>query len=289
MNEASQPPDLNNPGEEVPGQDPKGSGAKPGSDVLLELAQVGIGAQGAEPGVCLEDVNWRIERGQLWVIGGPPESGKSALLATAAGLMEPMAGQVLVKGKSPTGLSEAQRIECRLGVGLVHEAGLKLFHNLTLEENIALPLRYHRNWTWSQAEAKLRILLDFLELTPWRSRLPEQVNRACRQRAVLARALAVEPELLLMDNPLAGMGPSQIRWWLDLMDHLWRGQTALGLPPITLAVTTDGYRPWLGFQARFALLKGRQWIFLGAREDLFASEEPLVRELLSDNFTPESS
>lgn len=224
----------------------------------------------------------------MWVIGGPPESGKSALLATAAGLLEPASGQILVKGEPLASLRENQRIAYRLGMVLVHEAGVRLLHNLTLAQNIALPLQYHQNLTASQVEPRLRALLDLAELTPWAHRLPEQVSRAVRQRTVLARALAVDPEVLLLDNPLEGLGPFQSRWWLDLLDRLRKGQNPLCARPMTLIVAADSYQPWLRFDAQFSLIKGRRCIFLGTREDLLSSEESLVRELLRDAAASES-
>jgi ABC-type transporter Mla maintaining outer membrane lipid asymmetry ATPase subunit MlaF len=258
------------------------------AEVLFELRDVGIGSELESLACLVEGVNWQVVRGQFWVIGGPAESGKSALLSTAAGLRSPCSGRQVIRGKTLDELSDAQRLAELMMIGLVHDLDARLLHNLTLADNVALPLCYHRNWSRSEAEPRVRALLEKMELIGYDRRLPEQVSRNQRQRAILARALAIEPEVLLLDNPLAGLNPPQARWWLDQLEQLHQGHSSLGLRPITMVVATDDYRPWLSFDAQFALLKGRQWIVLGTREDLLSSEEPLVRDLLTSAGGPKS-
>src|SRR5206468_2235735 len=92
----------------------------------------------------------------------------------------------------------------RLQLGLVFEEG-QLFHPLTIAENVALPLRYHRNLSEPEAEAEVGQLLELVELTPWAHSTPGAVGRNWHRRAGLARALILRPRVLLVDNPLAGL------------------------------------------------------------------------------------
>ena len=121
----------------------------------------------------------------------------------AAGLMTPAHGSCRIFGCDTDSFGEAQLAE-RLRVGFVFEGG-QLFNHLTVAENVALPLRYQKNLTAAEAADVVRALLELLELTPFADSTPSNLAANWRQRAALARALVLKPELLLLDNPLAGL------------------------------------------------------------------------------------
>jgi ABC-type transporter Mla maintaining outer membrane lipid asymmetry ATPase subunit MlaF len=142
-------------------------------------------------------------------------------------------------------------------------------------------LRYHRDLTLDAASRDTKPLLDLMELTPLAALTPANVSANWRQRAALARALVLKPELLLLDNPLAGLGTRHLQWWLRFLDRLWRGHEMCGGKPMTIVATTDDLRPWKDSQRQFALLRDRQFIPLGSWKEVGVSDNAVVKELLA--------
>jgi phospholipid/cholesterol/gamma-HCH transport system ATP-binding protein len=201
------------------------------------------------------------------------------LLLTASGLLPPLAGSCRLFGRETRDFGEGELAE-RLRVGLVFADGL-LFNQLTLGENIALPLRYHRNLDAHEAERAVGGLLELLELTPLAHLTPGNVSRDWLKRAALARALALQPQLLLCDHPLGGLGPRHRHWWLQFLDRLAQGHEQMGGQPMTLVVTTEDVPPWKNAARRFALLRDQRFIPLGAWADLAGVNDPALRELMA--------
>ena len=248
---------------------------------LIELSGVSIAAA-QEPTVALvENVNWRLHAGEFWAVGGLQWTGKSDWLTTVAGLQQPMAGVHFLFGQETAALTPPELVEARLRVGLVFENGGRLFTQMTVEENVALPLRYHRNCPPEEAREAVQAMLELAGLTEFAPQVTGQLNRSWRQRVALARALILQPEVLLLDNPLAGLDPRQTRWWLDTLDALNAGHPALASRPLTLVTTTDDLRPWQARARQFALLQGRRWVTLGNRIALAESDETVLYDLRS--------
>jgi len=258
--------------------------AAPPAETLMQMSGVTVTAMRDVSFIVLEDVDWTVTRGEFWVVGGPQHSGKTDLVLLAAGLMPSFQGSYEIFGKDPQTFGEAQLAE-RLRVGTVQEGGM-LFSHLTLAENVSLPLRYHKNLTPGEADAAVKALLDLMELTPLAAVTPANVAANWRHRAVLARALILQPELLLLDNPLAGLAARHRFWWRNFLDELSRGHEFFGGQPMTLVSTTDDFRPWQGGPKRFAILRDKKFIPLGAWKEVEAADDPAVKELLSVQLEP---
>ncbi len=228
--------------------------------------------------VVLEQVNWTVAVGDFWAVAGLLRSGKSDLLALAAGISRPTRGIHHLFGQELIAGFEHERLALRLCVGLVFDGG-QLLHHLTLEENIALPLLYHRGVS-PEISARVQALVELTGLEPWAGSTPGAVNRNWQQRIGLARALALKPDVLLLDNPLSGLDPRDVGWWLDTLDTLAAGHPIVDGKPLTLVVTGDDLRPWRHRARQFAVLKNQQFIPLGQRADLDGHREPLLQELL---------
>jgi phospholipid/cholesterol/gamma-HCH transport system ATP-binding protein len=248
---------------------------------LIELVGASI-SSAQEPEVALvEGVDWRLLPGEFWAVGGLHWAGKTDWLATVAGLQRPTAGAHFLFAQEVAALTQMELVAERLRVGLVFENGGRLFTQMTVEENVSLPLRYHRNCPPEEAREAVAAMLDLTGLTDFAAQPAGQLNRGWRQRVALARALILQPEVLLLDNPLAGLDPRQTRWWLDTLAALNAGHTAFARRPLSLVATTDDLRPWQDRARQFALLQGRRWLPLGDRADLAASGEPALHEFMT--------
>jgi len=251
----------------------------PARPLALEMDDATVGSLSSVDLVVLENVNWQLAIGDYWAIGGLQASGKSDLMATAAGIMPPLRGSLRVFGQELGAGFEHELMPTRLRLGLVFEGGRPL-HHLTVAENVALPLRYHQNLTLTEAEAQTGALLDFTGISAMADRAPSSLRRNFQQRIGLARALALKPEILLLDNPLSTLDSRERAWWLDTLDQLATGHAVVDGKPLTLAVTDDNLRLWRERARRFAILKNKKFIIIGNRAELAASSEPLLHELL---------
>ena len=246
---------------------------------VLEMAEVSVGSLRDPAATVMTDVNWTVSAGEFWVIAGGERSGKTDLLMLAAGLMPPSSGSCRVFGRETREFGEAELAQ-RLRVGLVFADG-NLFRHLTLAENIALPLRYQNNLTEEEAAPEVEALLEWFELKPFADSTPANVPAHWRQRAAVARALILKPEILLLDNPLGGQSARHHAWPVTLLDQLWRGHAYLGGRPLTVIVTTDDLRPWQYDGHQFALLHQKKLLPLGDGKALTKSSDPVVKELLA--------
>jgi ABC-type transporter Mla maintaining outer membrane lipid asymmetry ATPase subunit MlaF len=246
---------------------------------VLEMRDVTVGAMRDASFTILEGVNWSVAAGEFWVVAGPEHSGKSDLLMLAAGLMAPAAGSYKLFGTETKTFGEAELAE-RLRVGFVFFGG-QLFGQLTIAENVALPLRYQKNLTEAEVARPVELLLELLELTPFADSTPANVPANWRQRAALARALILRPEVLLLDNPLGGLGVRHRQWLVPFLDRLWRGHEHFGGRPLTVVATTDDLRPWQNAPRKFAVLRDKKFIPLGGWNDVETAGDAVVKELLA--------
>ena len=227
----------------------------------------------------VEGVDWSVLPGEFWVVAGQQRSGKTDLLLHAAGLMAPRQGECQIFGCDVRGFDESHLTE-RQRVGFVFADG-RLFNQLTVAENVALPLRYHRDLADAEAARVVEVLLELLELTTFADATPANLAASWRQRAALARALVLKPELLLLDNPLAGLGARQRQWQLDFLDQLWRGHEFFGGRPMTIVVTTDDLRAWQHSRRKFAVLHEGAFAALGGWENESFAGHAAVKDLLA--------
>jgi ABC-type transporter Mla maintaining outer membrane lipid asymmetry ATPase subunit MlaF len=246
---------------------------------VIEMCGVSVTAMRDASFTVLEDVNWPVAAGEFWVIAGQEHSGKSDLLMLAAGLMSPSSGGCKLFGNDAKNFGEAE-LAGRLRVGFVFQGG-QLFNQLTIAENVALPLQYQKNFTAGEAARETQALLELMELSPLADVTPSNIAANWRQRAALARALILKPEILLLDNPQAGLGARHLQWWLRFLEQLSRGHAQFGGEQMTIIVTADDLRPWQNARRRFALLRDKNFIPLGNWNEVEAANDPVVKELLA--------
>jgi phospholipid/cholesterol/gamma-HCH transport system ATP-binding protein len=252
--------------------------SQPANAPVIEMLGVCVASQAFPDKAVVEDINWTVRAGEYWVIGGMHGSGKTDLLATAAGLLPPFGGSYHLFGHEMP-IFEEPLLHERLRLGLVFESG-QLLHNLTIRENVTLPLRYHR------PDSSPKEITDMLELTGLNEiadSLPPTLGRSWHKRAGLARALVMRPEVLLVDDPLTGLDPRHTWWWIEFLRGLSTGHDCMKQRPLTLIVTTEDLRPWRDFGAHFAILQDRRFTPLGRHDNIAGQPQPLVRELLLEH------
>jgi ABC-type transporter Mla maintaining outer membrane lipid asymmetry ATPase subunit MlaF len=224
---------------------------------VLEMKDVTVSRLHDPSAVALKQVNWSVGTGDYWLVAGRHLSGKTDLMMTAAGLIPPQTGTCRILGHE-FGSGEALAL-ARHGLGVVFDGG-QLLNRLTVAENIALPICYHRNCAPEEAVPDVSTLLELAGLVPLAKQAPSAIGRNWRQRAGLARALALKPRALLLDSPLSGLDPVDTNWWLNLLDELSSGHEWLSGQTITVVVTGDDLRPWVKRARQFALIRDRHLI-----------------------------
>jgi len=248
------------------------------SPVPIRMMDVSVGSMQDPASAQLKGVNWEVRAGEFWALAGLQGSGKSDFLMMTAGLMGPLSGSYLLFGEEMP-IFDEQRLAERLRLGLVFENG-QLLNHLTVRENIGLPLRYHGNLSQEEAAPAVEAMLEPMELGPWADSTPGALGRNWLKRAGLARALMLKPEILLLDNPLAGLDLLHASWWLDFLKQLAKPRNLIGEQPLTLVVTTADLRPWLEVARQFAILKDQRMTVVGSRAQLEKSSNDLVGEVL---------
>jgi ABC-type transporter Mla maintaining outer membrane lipid asymmetry ATPase subunit MlaF len=250
---------------------------KTSTNPAIEMCGVSVSSLRDANSIVVEDVNWKVAPGDFWVVSGLQGAGKTDFLMLTGGMMAPTKGNYYFFGEEMP-IFEDDRLKDRLKLGLVFEGG-QLFNHLTVSENISLPLRYHRNLSPADAHAETSQLLEWMELGPWADSTPGTLARNWQRRVGLARALMLRPEVLLIDNPLAGLDLRHRAWWLNLLEQLSRGHEWMKGRPTTLVVATNDLRPWRGEARQFAILKEKRFVVLGNWKQVEAASDELVREL----------
>src|SRR5258707_11355455 len=154
----------------------------------------------------LHGISFDVVRGETLVILGGSGSGKSTLLRTLVGLEKPSAGEIWIKGQDLAKTSAEEMDEIRRQIGMSFQGGA-LFGSMTVGENVALPLREHTKLEDSTIEIILRLKLQQVGLEGFEYYMPAQLSGGMKKRAAVARALAMEPEILFFDEPSAGLDP----------------------------------------------------------------------------------
>jgi ABC-type transporter Mla maintaining outer membrane lipid asymmetry ATPase subunit MlaF len=220
---------------------------------VIQLSGVHVPTRRDPTQVSIPDVNWTVHENEFWVVGGPQGSGKSDLMFLLAGLTQPIEGSYKLFEQDMTRHSGDDFLPSRLKVGLVFDDA-RLFGHLTVAENVSLPARYHNDLYMDEAEAWTTALLRTTGVADFAHVTPSNIPRHWRRRAALARALAVRPKVLFLENPLRGLDPRQTAWWLEFVYQLWRGHDLMRGERMTLIVSTDEFRPWRLPRAHFATL-----------------------------------
>ena len=221
----------------------------------------------------LKGISFSIPRGKVTVILGGSGCGKSTLLKHLIGLLRPAGGEILINGQDIAAMEEDDMNEVRRKMGILFQ-GAALLNSMTLEDNVALPLREHTRLNESTIHIMVRMKLDLVGLSGFEHFSPSQLSGGMKKRAGIARAMALDPEILFFDEPSAGLDPVTAAGLDELIIKL------RDVFKRTIVVVTHEL-PSVFTIADFVVMLDRgEVIFSGPLEDLRRSEEPRIRRFL---------
>ena len=223
----------------------------------------------------LRGVSFTLQRGETLVIMGGSGSGKTVLLRTVAGLIRADSGSLRVFGIDITPLSEEELLPVRRRMGYVFQ-GAALFDSLTVYDNVAFPLREHTNLPAPEIRRRVVHVLSLVGLgEDVLPKVPSELSGGMRKRVGIARALAAEPEMLLFDEPTAGLDPTNSRLVGELILQLKGGVCD------TSIVVTHDVELARTVADRVAILMGGRFAALGPVDDVMNSGDPAVQAFLA--------
>jgi phospholipid/cholesterol/gamma-HCH transport system ATP-binding protein len=228
----------------------------------------------------LHDISFEVQTGETMVILGGSGSGKSTLLRTLVGLERPVSGEIWVQGGNFAAMLEDERDELRKKMGMSFQGGA-LFGSMTVGENVALPLREHTPLDDSTIEIMVRLKLDQVGLSGFENYMPAQLSGGMKKRAAIARALAMDPEILFFDEPSAGLDPIIAAGIDDLIAKLKKAFH------MTMVVVTHELASAFLIADRMILLDKGNIVANNTPAEFRQNQQPRVRQFLDRVPEPE--
>lgn len=227
--------------------------------------------------VLMRDLSFTVNRGDIFIIMGASGCGKSTLLRHLIGLLEPARGEVLYDGVSFTAAAPAERAQLQRRFGILYQSGA-LFSSMTLAENIGLPLGEFTDLSSEEIREVAKLKLALVGLKGFEDFYPSQISGGMQKRAGLARAMALDPDILFFDEPSAGLDPISSRLLddliLELRDSL--GATIVVVTHELASIFTIGTNSiYLDVDTRTAIAQGDPKVL---RDQ---SDQPAVRRFLT--------
>lgn len=221
----------------------------------------------------LDGVDLEIRTGESVVVLGPSGTGKSVLLKHIIGLMRPDAGSIQIDGEELVGLRESEMNVIRRRFGMLFQ-GAALFDSMNVGENVALALREHTDMSEPDIQQRVTERLDWVGLKNIETMRPSSLSGGMRKRVGLARAIAMDPQFILYDEPTTGLDPIMS----DIIDQLIRSlQKRMN---VTSVVVTHDLRSAFKVGDRLAMLLDGHIVAEGTPDEMQTSKDPVVRQFM---------
>jgi phospholipid/cholesterol/gamma-HCH transport system ATP-binding protein len=226
----------------------------------------------------LNGLSFKVEKGETFVIVGPSGTGKSVTLSHIIGLFKADSGKVCVGGQDMDTLSSKGLERLRSRMGMLFQGGA-LLNWMNVRDNIALPLKENSHLSHGEIDKKVMEMLEFLEMEDAAVKMPDEISGGMKKRAGLARAIVMNPEIMLFDEPTAGLDPVMSRKIDSLIVSL------KGKFNMTSVVVTHDLVSAFGVADRVAMLEDGKIIACGTPDEFMKSEKELVREFIAAQST----
>jgi phospholipid/cholesterol/gamma-HCH transport system ATP-binding protein len=249
----------------------------PDEDVILSVRDLRVRYGERE---ILHGISFDVHRAETLVIMGGSGCGKSTLLRTLVGLQRPSSGHIWIRGKETSTISDEDLDDTRKKMGLSFQGGA-LFGSMTVGENVELPLREHTELEDTTIQIMMRLKLEQVGLAGFESYMPSQLSGGMKKRAAVARALAMDPEILFFDEPSAGLDPIIAAGIDSLIQKL---QKAFRM---TIIVVTHELASAFLIADRMLMIDKGNILAFGTKDEMLNCQIPRVRQFLDRVPEPE--
>lgn len=222
----------------------------------------------------LDGVSFKVRRGETMVILGGSGCGKSTLLRHIIGSLKPDSGEIWMMGKEITKMGEEAFSEIRKKFGMLFQ-GSALLNSITVGENVALPLQEHTNLSPEIMDIMVKMKTSMVGLTGFEHLMPSQISGGMKKRVALARAIAMDPEILFCDEPTAGLDPVMTAVVDLLINDLCK---KLGM---TAVVVTHDMASVYRIADHIVMLHQGRVIFEGTADEIRSSTDPHVKQFIN--------
>jgi phospholipid/cholesterol/gamma-HCH transport system ATP-binding protein len=222
----------------------------------------------------LDDLSFEVHRGECLVILGRSGSGKSVTLRQLNGLEKPDHGEVVFDGIKISSLDEPKLLEVRKRVAMLFQGGA-LFDSMTVFDNVAFPIREHLQLSPDEIAMRVEKRLSRVGLVGIDDKMPAALSGGMKKRVALARSLALDPEVVLFDEPTTGLDPRTASTIARLIDTIREG---LG---VTVVIVTHDLDLARRIGSRVAFLENGRFRFLGTWEETRNCDDPLFQKFLA--------
>ena len=244
----------------------------PTSEKKMAIEAVGLKKYFGKQRV-LDGVTFGIPEGEITMIMGPSGTGKSVFLRHVVGLMFPDAGDIFVDGKSVPGLHPEELLKLRQNVGMLFQDGA-LFSSMNLYDNVAFPLRQHTHKTEKEIHDIVYARLKEVGLAGADKKFPSELSGGMKKRAGFARALVMEPKILLFDEPDSGLDPVRTALLSELIKEI---STRYHCTSIIISHDVNNVRQ---VADNLAVLYAGKCVAFGSQKEIKANQDPFIQQFL---------
>ena len=244
---------------------------EPVTEPMIELKNVSMSFQDRR---ILDDVSLQVQPGEIMVVIGPSGAGKSTLLRLMIGLLKPDAGQIWVDGREISHLDEDELNKIRRNMGMVFQYSA-LFDSMTVGENVAFGIRQHTKMPEEEILRVIRRTLRMVGLMGRENAMPSELSGGMKKRVSLARAIALNPKIVLYDEPTSGLDPVMSATINRLIMSTRR---ILG---VTAVVVTHDMESAFTIADRIAMMYDEKIIAIGTPDEFRQSANPVVQQFVS--------
>ncbi len=222
----------------------------------------------------LRDISFDIPQGKITSVMGPSGTGKSVLLKNIIGLLRPDAGEIWVEGEETVAMGERDLYRVRRKFGVLFQDGA-LFGSMNIFDNIAFPLREHTRKSEKEIKDIVLTKADMVGMLDHMKKFPGEVSGGMKKRAGLARALAMDPEIILFDEPDSGLDPVRVSYLDELVKKIQEETGA------TFVIITHNIASVMRTADHVGVLYRSGLVRFASKEEMLHDDNPIIRQFLA--------